>query len=182
MRRYLAAVDPQVSSKSPEGITAFRQAAEAALAAAGLHLTEAAALWQEYRCALPSLLQQQHRHMAATGVPSVLHCNPEPPLAHTGTPQPCLPGCPSLHPALAHVVNLCRSYEQAVLSEGKGGDKQAEAVRQLYQRQLQTPQPSAQQLLHEYEEWEKETGHVSWDRAPSVAACTHAPVRLTWIE
>lgn len=70
LRRYLAAVNPRVSSKSPEGITAFRQAAEAALAAAGLHLTEAAALWQEYRCASPSPLpQQQHRHMAAAGVP-----------------------------------------------------------------------------------------------------------------
>jgi hypothetical protein len=38
-----------VSAKSPAGIQAFRQAAEAALAAAGLHLTEAATLWQEYR-------------------------------------------------------------------------------------------------------------------------------------
>lgn len=93
MRRYLAAVDPQVSSKSPEGITAFRQAAEAALAAAGLHLTEAAALWQEYRCASPSvLLQQHHRRMAAAGVSrQCCIATLPPPLAHTVTQQPCLP-------------------------------------------------------------------------------------------
>jgi hypothetical protein len=47
--RYLAAIDPEVSAKTPTGIQEFRKAAEAALAAAGLHLTEAAALWQEYR-------------------------------------------------------------------------------------------------------------------------------------
>jgi hypothetical protein len=50
--RYLAAVDSDVSSKSPAGLAIFRQAAEAALAAAGLHLTEAAALWHEYRYAI----------------------------------------------------------------------------------------------------------------------------------
>jgi hypothetical protein len=53
--RYLAAVDPEVSSKSAAGLSAFRQAAEAALAAAGLHLTEAAALWHEYRSVVYSL-------------------------------------------------------------------------------------------------------------------------------
>jgi hypothetical protein len=53
-----------------------------------------------------------------------------------------------------------RSYEQAVMDEGKGGDKQSDVVRQLYHRQLQTPQPSAQQLLQEYEQWEQEHGQV----------------------
>jgi hypothetical protein len=48
-----------------------------------------------------------------------------------------------------------------VLAEGQGGEKQVEAVRQLFHRQLQTPQPAAQQLLQEYEEWERETGQVS---------------------
>jgi hypothetical protein len=48
-----------------------------------------------------------------------------------------------------------------VLEEGQGGDKQIEVVRQLYHRQLQTPQPTAQQLLQEYEEWERDHGHVS---------------------
>jgi len=47
--RYLAALDPKVSAQDPEGIQEFRRAAEAALAAAGLHLAEAHALWQEYR-------------------------------------------------------------------------------------------------------------------------------------
>jgi hypothetical protein len=46
------------------------------------------------------------------------------------------------------------------MDEGKGGDKQADVVRQLYHRQLQTPQPSAQQLLQEYEQWEQEHGQV----------------------
>lgn len=48
--RYLSALDPEVSSKTQSGIQQFRAAAEGALAAAGLHLTEAQALWQEYRC------------------------------------------------------------------------------------------------------------------------------------
>jgi len=48
-----------------------------------------------------------------------------------------------------------------VLEEGLGGDKQVDVVRQLYHRQLQIPQPNAQQLLQEYEEWEKQHGHVS---------------------
>lgn len=70
----------------------------------------------------------------------------------------------------ANVV-CCRSYEQAVLEEGQAGDKQAEVVRQLFHRQLQTPQPTAQQLLQEYEEWERDHGQV-WGGA---AVCRVGP-------
>lgn len=63
-------------------------------------------------------------------------------------------------PALNTLTPTNRSYEQSLLDEGAGGDRQAETVRQLYHRQLQTPQPSAQQLLQEYEEWEKQHGQV----------------------
>jgi hypothetical protein len=75
----------------------------------------------------------------------------------------CALGAPCIiltPPSPAHVVCPARSYEQAVLAEGQGGEKQVEAVRQLFHRQLQTPQPAAQQLLQEYEEWERETGQV----------------------
>lgn len=58
------------------------------------------------------------------------------------------------------------------MDEGKGGDKQSEVVRQLYHRQLQTPQPSAQQLLQEYEQWEQEHGQVSAAVAGVIACIT----------
>lgn len=49
--RFLQAADPEVSSKTPAGAELFRQAAEAALTAAGLHLAEGHHLWQAYRSA-----------------------------------------------------------------------------------------------------------------------------------
>jgi hypothetical protein len=64
-----------------------------------------------------------------------------------------------------------------VLEEGQGGDKQVEVVRQLYHRQLQTPQPTAQQLLQEYEEWERDHGHVS-GRCGTNAAMQHCSLTL----
>jgi hypothetical protein len=47
--RFLKAVDPEVSAKSAAGGEVFRQAAEAALTAAGLHLAEGHHIWQLYR-------------------------------------------------------------------------------------------------------------------------------------
>jgi hypothetical protein len=47
--RFLKAVDPEVSGKTAAGAEAYRQAAEAALTAVGMHLTEGHHIWQLYR-------------------------------------------------------------------------------------------------------------------------------------
>lgn len=48
--RFLKAADPEVSAKTAAGIATFRQAAEEALTATGLHLAEGHHIWQLYRC------------------------------------------------------------------------------------------------------------------------------------
>lgn len=92
-------------------------------------------------------------------------------------PAPSIhPGsCPHTHTLhCVAVVVAHRSYEQSVLEAGQGGPKQVDAVRQLYHRQLQTPQPAAQQLLQEYEDWEKQHGQVGvWVGAVGAAVGEH---------
>ncbi|KAF8058134.1 sart3 [Scenedesmus sp. PABB004] len=46
---FLQGVDPEVSGKTPAGLAAFREAAEAAITAAGLHLSEGPELWKLFR-------------------------------------------------------------------------------------------------------------------------------------
>jgi hypothetical protein len=66
---------------------------------------------------------------------------------------------------------LCvrRAYEQSLLEAGVGGERQADAVRQLYQRQLQTPNTALDEVLAEYEAWEGQHGKVC-------CVCVAAPV------
>jgi hypothetical protein len=47
--RFLKAVDPEVTGKTAAGAETYRQAAEAALTAAGMHLAEGHHIWQLYR-------------------------------------------------------------------------------------------------------------------------------------
>ncbi|WIA33569.1 hypothetical protein OEZ86_006693 [Tetradesmus obliquus] len=53
---FLKAVDPEVTAKTAAGAECFRQAAEAALTAAGMHLTEGHHIWQLYRAFEQELL------------------------------------------------------------------------------------------------------------------------------
>eukprot|EP00882_Tetradesmus_deserticola_P018726 GHRQ01020111.1.p1 GENE.GHRQ01020111.1~~GHRQ01020111.1.p1 ORF type:complete len:179 (+),score=84.90 GHRQ01020111.1:151-687(+) len=46
---FLKAVEPEVAGKTAAGAECFRQAAEAALTAAGVHLAEGHHIWQLYR-------------------------------------------------------------------------------------------------------------------------------------
>jgi squamous cell carcinoma antigen recognized by T-cells 3 len=42
-------MDPEVTAHSPAGAVAFREAAEEALTAAGLHVSEGGRVWAAYR-------------------------------------------------------------------------------------------------------------------------------------
>ncbi|KAF6257164.1 hypothetical protein COO60DRAFT_1271527 [Scenedesmus sp. NREL 46B-D3] len=53
---FLKAVDPDVSARTAAGAECFRQAAEAALTAAGMHLAEGHHIWQLYRAFEQELL------------------------------------------------------------------------------------------------------------------------------
>lgn len=49
-RSCVAELDPTVRGRTPAGIAKMRELCEAALTAAGLHVTEAGKLWSLYRC------------------------------------------------------------------------------------------------------------------------------------
>lgn len=54
-----------------------------------------------------------------------------------------------------------RDFELQLESEGAGGDKHTERVRQLFHRQLQVPLADGPAVMEGYKAWEEKHGQVS---------------------
>ena len=134
-------MDQEAAAHTPAGAAAFRAAAEAALQAAGLHLSGGARLWAAYR-----------RARAAAALRARLW---------RGSPRARAARAPLTAPP----PRAPREYEAAAADAGA-----PERVRALWHRQLAVPLAGGEEALAAYEAWEAATGKAR-ARAPRAQGC-----------